>query len=445
MSGSTATSNQAGLRQLGSGLALPLSESPQGTKTVILPKELAAIRFSEDLRRLDLLRQDPHVAPSLISNATDHFRASRRTRLLASALRVDEKLIPGLAKSFETLRNAAKVEEPMEAYVFEDSSINAFVTAARQHILVGLSSGAVNHLSHAELGFVLGHEFGHVLFHHIDVNIASGLDERAGLPPRTCLHMLAWQRASEISADRCGLLCCNSLETAATALFKSLSGLRLPGVVISPADFARQWDELTEEVIERGGVEDWQLTHPFAPLRVKAMMLFHDACGKDLSTLRSGAEYCFSEEVDREVAKQLSLIDPLARDLTDSADPLLVDFFLWGGLYIAVADGEFHESEKARVASLVPEQRLREVLDAQAVDRSNCLDRFRSAFRARHRKMRSVEVHRVLNGLMSIAVADGRFDALEVEAFRELAQELGIGERACDLLIEDFVQKGRPS
>ena len=72
-------------------------------------------------------------------------------------------------------------------------------------------------------------------------------------------------------------MCCGSLEVAATALFKTLSGLRIKNLTINPAEFAEQWEHLENEVIEDGDSDHWQLTHPFPPLRMKAMMIFWDS------------------------------------------------------------------------------------------------------------------------------------------------------------------------
>ena len=47
--------------------------------------------------------------------------------------------------------------------VFDQPSINAFVTRGRSCVMVGLSSGAVNGLSPRELEFVIGHELGNSL------------------------------------------------------------------------------------------------------------------------------------------------------------------------------------------------------------------------------------------------------------------------------------------
>jgi len=85
-----------------------------------------------------------------------------RAQLLSTAVRVESNLLPNITEDFHTLKTRVGLEESMEAYVYEESSINAFVTKCRTHTMAGLSSGAVTKLSKEELEFVIGHEFGHM-------------------------------------------------------------------------------------------------------------------------------------------------------------------------------------------------------------------------------------------------------------------------------------------
>ena len=173
-------------------------------------------------------------------------------QMLANAVRVDGSVIPHLSNSTRELQERVGLEQPLEAYVFQEASMNAFVTRGRSHILVALSSGAVNHLAADELEFVIGHELGHTLFGHIDVMVAALL-ESSSASPRSKMQALAWKRSAEISADRVGLICCRSLETASTALFKTLSGLATRDLRVDPDAFSNQWEHLKQEVLDSGG------------------------------------------------------------------------------------------------------------------------------------------------------------------------------------------------
>ena len=51
----------------------------------------------------------------------------------------------------------------------------------------------------------------------------------------------------------------------------------LEGIKVSPEELAGQWDYLSQEVASAGERDQWQMTHPFPPLRMKAMMTFWPA------------------------------------------------------------------------------------------------------------------------------------------------------------------------
>jgi len=402
---------------------------------------LMSSRFSGDSDLLDSLRADSQIAEKLKQLNSAQHRNSVRTQLLSGAVRVDVRLVPAISNSFEEIRKKAAIDEPMEAYLYQDSSINACVTKGRTHTIVALSSGAINGLSDTELEFVIGHELGHTMFKHLEIG-AAHLVETELVDPKRCMQLRAWQRAAEISADRCGLLCCGSLDVAATALFKILSGLTAKGLEIDPAVFSEQWEALCVEVIEGGGAEDWHLSHPFPPLRMKAMKTFWDSgfC-RSLMEDADAPSLATRKVVDDEVTGLLAMMDPLARESKDAADPILADFFLWGGLYMAFADGAICDNEIARLESITGKQKLRGAMRDGQLDPARCMTQFRACIEKRHRKITAMETHRIIQGLLQVAHADGIIDEAETEALKELAILLKIKADACDLLISNFLNE----
>lgn len=401
-----------------------------------LSETLRCSRFVGDTNLLESLRADDDISRRLNDAAAVHHQNSIRTQLLAHAVRVDLHLIPRVARSLDQLRGRTNIDTPMEAYVFEDSSINGFVTRGHSHTFVVLSSGAVNNLSAPELEFVIGHELGHTIFGHLDV-AAPFILQNGGLDPRSCMRILAWQRASEISADRAGLICCGSIDVAATALFKTLSGLNIEGLRIDPAEFAGQWEHLAREVIEGGESDHWQISHPFPPLRMKAMMVFWESGFFDRGESDEDATWP-SQKTDDRVLRLLAMMDPLARESKDSTDPILADFFLWGGLYLALANGELHESELERLAMITSRSQVKEVMRHGAPDSAHCLERFGECIGNRRQKLKALETHRIIQGLLEIAIADGSIDEQETDGLVCLAGKLGIRPNACSLMISQF-------
>lgn len=401
-------------------------------------EKLMATRFGGDLLLLDSLLEDPILGKRIRDINSALSRNTIRTKLLGSAVRVDSKLLPKISDTFNRVRMRSGITKKMEAYVYQDSSINAFVTTGRTHLFVVLSSGAVNNLSEEELQFVIGHELGHAIFKHVDIASAPLL-ENEQLSPKCSMKLFAWKRAAEISADRVGLVCCGSLSVAATTLFKSLSGLKLKGVSIEPIEFERQWDVLAEEVIDGGYNDFWHLTHPFPPLRIKAMHQFLDSIPLEVIYTSSHKEISKAlETADKKVSKLLSLMDPISRGINNDADPFLARFILWGGAYLSLSNGTIDEREISKILELTSEKEILDILKEGSTGMAKCLGEFCACLNRRNKKLTAVETHRILEGLLHIAYSDGIMDGLEKKAFMELAGKLKIASDACEILISNF-------
>jgi len=247
------------------------------------------------------------------------------------------------------------------------------------------------------------------------------------------MRVRAWQRASEISADRVGLLVCGSIEAAAQAVFKAASGIVAHGVVVSPQNLAAQWRRLVDEVIDEGQRDLWQVSHPFPPLRMQAMLSFWDACQSATPSVLEAA----NQEVDR----MLAMMDPSGADGA-LRDPVLSAFFFWGGLYVALADLSIHPEERRRLQSIAPPDvafmdALRNGLEQPTL----CLQRFSKANEMRRQKLTAVELHRILYGLIDVASADGHVTPEEMRRLREVAQLLGVSSAACDVIVAQYEEE----
>lgn len=121
-------------------------------------------------------------------------------------------------------------------YIQSGLGINALTTGVERPILV-LNAACIDCLSADELFFVIGHELGHiksghVLYHQIGAvfpilaDVASSLTLGISGLFSNALEMalLNWQRMSELTADRAGLLACQNRDAAISAMLK-IAGL----------------------------------------------------------------------------------------------------------------------------------------------------------------------------------------------------------------------------
>jgi uncharacterized tellurite resistance protein B-like protein len=278
----------------------------------------------------------------------------------------------------------------------------------------------VNSLSAEELLFVIGHELGHAAYGHHEVAERQVFDQ---LNPRQRMQLLALSRAQEISADRVGLLCCASLDVAIRALFKCASGLTLGNLAIDPAEFDDQWDHYVNEVQEVGtDTSHGLVTHPLPHLRIRALRQFWQSG----AATRAVDWPAVRRQTDQEIDRLLAVLDPLARERPDAADPILADFFLWGGLFMALAHGDLGPPEREKLASVTSPGKLQQALAAGPPTADQCREQFRQCLGRRKQKLTASEITRILEGLVQIAKADQNVAEAEVNALRGIAAELKV-------------------
>ncbi|MCL4741181.1 MAG: M48 family metallopeptidase [Phycisphaerales bacterium] len=382
---------------------------------------IAAVRFRGDAEGERRLREDESLRGSLGSACWKGSTRDSRRRLLAGAVRVRADLAPGAWRAAERVRERSGDGTRVELYVHSSAEINAAVTCGGDRLLVILTSAAVERLDEEELSFVLGHELGHGVYGHLAMPIG-GVPR--GMSARDAMRVMAWQRAAEVSADRAGLLCCGSVGAAASALFKSLSGLSLAGGRVEPGALAEQWSELADAVAMGETAGAWAATHPFVPLRARALLHYweSDQAG---GLIESCGGTRALEDVDRSVSAMLAMMDPLAEERRGLSDPVLEPFVLWGGLAVALADGTVHRRELENLRSVVDEGALRGALaDRPTVE--SCCERFAEARARRARPLSALDLTRVFAALSAVAGADGMVAAEETGVIERLASACGV-------------------
>ena len=204
-----------------------------------------------------------------------------RLAFLASAVRVNERQLPALYRSHLEACLVLDLEPP-ELFVAQTPFVNAGAIGVDRPFIV-LNSGTLALLDEAEVQFVLGHELGHVLSGHAlyktILRLLLSMTRLAFTVPLGGAALLAvtaalleWDRCSELSADRAGLLVAQSPEVALRATMK-VAGGSAGGLDV--AEFVRQ----SEEYDASGNVADSVMKllnlmgqpHPFPVLRVAAL------------------------------------------------------------------------------------------------------------------------------------------------------------------------------
>jgi hypothetical protein len=229
--------------------------------------------------------------------------------------------------------------------------------------MIILSSRLVEVFSPDELWFVIGHELGHVGWDHfgIPMPLAATVEDRAGriVERATALKLYLWCRAAEISADRAGLVCAGSPEAAARGFFKLASGLSAAHVHADLDVYAAQIESLASTPAARvkprddDATLDCFSTHPYSPLRVRAVVAF--ARSKSyLSAIGRATEGALDDaDLEAIVERDLALMDPSYLEEKGEAAEALRRLLYCGGLSVAAANGEVAPSELGALKALL--------------------------------------------------------------------------------------------
>lgn len=307
----------------------------------------------------------------LVQRAIEHMAREEedspkrvRWRLLATSLRITQTMMPDVYAEVQACRERLAIDIPLEVYVYPSPMFNAACVKPEEgRLFILLASSLLEAFPSGERRFVIGHELGHHLFGHHDVPIGYVLRGTPRPTPDLALRLFAWSRYAEISADRAGALSADDPDDVARSLFRLASGLTRPLDDLHITEFVEQADELQAvrtEPRQSSPSADWFSTHPFSPLRLKAVELFF---GSELA--RSGG-YATST-LEARIQELMAIMEPSYLE-EDSPSAETARRILFSGL-IAVADAEggISDEEKERFDKFFGEGAFTERLDIEAI------------------------------------------------------------------------------
>lgn len=185
--------------------------------------------------------------------------------LRSEAVRVDERQLPELHKTFLEVCRQLGIATPPKLYVLQaDGALNAFATrfAGRDFVVVYSDFLEALGPSSPEMKFVLGHEIGHIKSSHILKHIFLG--------PGMFFPLIgpAYRRAWETSCDRYGAYAAQDVDGSVRAML-TITGGRENGRHLNADAFASQHRD------ERGffvSLHELTSTYPTLSRRVTDLM-----------------------------------------------------------------------------------------------------------------------------------------------------------------------------
>ncbi len=232
--------------------------------------------FKALLEKSEVIRVNEHLAA-----AAEEGPTGVRRQLLATAVRLTRNMSPTVYSMLDDCCEKLGVEIPIELYVYAGAQFNAACVKPEDgRLIILFTSSLLESFTGSELRFVIGHELGHHIYQHHDIPIGYVLRGDARPDPKLALELFAWSRYAEISADRAGAHCAQDLQGVGRALFRLSSGLSNDVINFNLEEFLAQVDDMQVVDAKPGQgapTADWFSTHPFSPLRVHALKLFHES------------------------------------------------------------------------------------------------------------------------------------------------------------------------
>lgn len=205
--------------------------------------------------------------------------------LCGSAFHVTKKSCPELFQLVEDTAKTLEVDILPEIYTKWTYGLNAYTTGYKKDTILVVYSGAVDLLPEPELKYIVGHEMGHiksghVLYHVMASVISEALQEMGILGKAAAPIQLAlgyWNRMSEFTADRAGLLACQDLDAALSATMKMAGipqkyfNVTNPHVFVEQAqEFLSKYGDTANTIIRNISVLND--SHPWTVLRAAELV-----------------------------------------------------------------------------------------------------------------------------------------------------------------------------
>ena len=236
-----------------------------------------------DAKTLDTLKKIPAVTSILkfwVQHTSEMFYKIIHYQ---NHVKVSAEQFPELYKLYKTMVFVLDMQdnEP-ELFIYTSPYINAYTYGVDKHF-IAISSTAIAELDDMQIMDVLAHELGHILLNHVlykmvavfvvelSLSIANKTFGIGGLLLKPVVQaFLAWNRASELSADRVALMATKNLKSAHMVTLKLAA--TIPGMdsskynyeaFLEQGDLARKMEDENILVKFFNFFQNTSVTHPF--------------------------------------------------------------------------------------------------------------------------------------------------------------------------------------
>ena len=253
-----------------------------------------------------------------------------RLWFLSSSVRVSEKQFPRLMKQVDEACRILDVQDRPELYVTQSPALNAGAWGVKKPFIT-LNSSMLDTLDDDETLAVIAHEMGHILSGHvlyknllwwlINIVFIVRIPVAQIVLLGVFLALREWDRKSELSADRAGLLVVQDPQVSNTLLMKLAGGKHLDEMdldaFVAQADDYEAGGDILDGVYKVLNL--LRQTHPFPVLRLKAIRQWVEEGDYEKII---GGEYVKRNSAEEDIAKDFSEASKAYQDeIKGSKDP----------------------------------------------------------------------------------------------------------------------------
>ncbi|WP_191302993.1 M48 family metallopeptidase [Lentzea cavernae] len=293
-----------------------------------------AYEHPADRGALAVLRAVPAVAPILKAVAGAFTERGERLLQVASSVRVGPKQYPQLDRIRNEVAATFDLAEVPELFVERNSQAYAYTYGIDKPFIV-ISTGSVDLLDNESLRFLIGHEMGHAMSGHalyntllrrlIDLTTSFAWVPAGAIAMRAVIAALReWQRKTELSCDRAGLLACQDPQAALRthlALAGDLGGQVDIASFLAQAKEYEEVEDIRDSLLKLLHTE--HRTHPLVVVRAAELQRW--SASEEYREILTGT-YARRED-DRPTNNLTDDIKGAARSykesMSNSADPLI--------------------------------------------------------------------------------------------------------------------------
>lgn len=207
----------------------------------------------------------------------------QQAQLVGSAVKVSKRQFPRIYAIANEVATRLDMHQP-ELYILQDPTLNALAMGFIWGKSVLLHSATVEAMTEDELKQIIGHEFAHIKCGHTNLAVLTSSSRRIYIPLITDflgLIFLFWNRKSEYTCDRGGLLAGGDVKSAISGMSKLAIGPTL-FEQMDIDDFLDQRRALDQHDMAK--LSETLATHPYLVKRIHALQqYFHSRQYKQLS------------------------------------------------------------------------------------------------------------------------------------------------------------------